>query len=376
MLQLSKSAKDVPDTAVFKGDLDQVRTVAEQAEPESEPRADTIRGSAALLRAISTSRQKRQLEEAKKLQEEHMQPIGENEEVEIDGLRRRRTIVQPQPGSLSRRKTLHPPLGLTHFPDDEEHNDADDDHHPGFSNRRSPSYSTWIGRIRSLSNRTPTAAPHTATFPLDGLNYSGREETLKPPPQPYPHSTPSSPGASQSAHGAGGVPTSPSAIRWGSTPDPKSDSRARSPHLQPPPPPPHSARRQFSFQNVFSRSKSHDSSSGDRDGVGFLSGRSSSRSGNRTTEEERLGLVHGDSRTTLAGPAGAVDGAGSDSDDSLADDLPSYKSDPDDRDDDAKSFAVAREHDSSRRHARRKDDDGDGEKYHDSRGRHERDGYF
>src|ERR1700759_3682715 len=52
LLQLSKSAKDVPDTAVFTGDLDQVRTVAEQEEPEYEPRADTMRGTAAIIRAI------------------------------------------------------------------------------------------------------------------------------------------------------------------------------------------------------------------------------------------------------------------------------------------------------------------------------------
>lgn len=44
LLQLSKSSKDVPDAAVFNGDLDQVRTVAEQEEPESEPKADAIRG--------------------------------------------------------------------------------------------------------------------------------------------------------------------------------------------------------------------------------------------------------------------------------------------------------------------------------------------
>src|ERR1019366_8242663 len=46
LLQLSKSAKDVPDTAIFTGDPDQVRTVAEQEEPEYEPRADTMRGTA------------------------------------------------------------------------------------------------------------------------------------------------------------------------------------------------------------------------------------------------------------------------------------------------------------------------------------------
>src|ERR1700761_6568205 len=92
LLQLSKSAKDVPDTAVFTGDLDQVRTVAEQEEPEYEPRADTIRGSAALLRGLSQSRHKRETMEIHRLKEEHMRPIGEDDPVEWDGLRRRRTI--------------------------------------------------------------------------------------------------------------------------------------------------------------------------------------------------------------------------------------------------------------------------------------------
>ena len=52
LLQLSKSAKDVPDAAVFKGDLDQVREVAEQEQPETEPKADAIRGTAAIIRAV------------------------------------------------------------------------------------------------------------------------------------------------------------------------------------------------------------------------------------------------------------------------------------------------------------------------------------
>lgn len=42
LLQLSKSAKNVPDTEVFRGDLDQVRTVAEQEEPEYEPKAGKL----------------------------------------------------------------------------------------------------------------------------------------------------------------------------------------------------------------------------------------------------------------------------------------------------------------------------------------------
>ncbi len=56
LLQLSKSAKDVPDAAVFKGDLDQVREVATQEDPEYEPKADSIRGAASIIRRISTTR--------------------------------------------------------------------------------------------------------------------------------------------------------------------------------------------------------------------------------------------------------------------------------------------------------------------------------
>ena len=52
LLQLSKSAKDVPDAAIFKGDLDQVREVAEQQESETEPKADAIRGTAAIIRRL------------------------------------------------------------------------------------------------------------------------------------------------------------------------------------------------------------------------------------------------------------------------------------------------------------------------------------
>jgi hypothetical protein len=63
LLQLAKSSKDVPDTAVFKGEFDEVRTIAEQKEPEYEPRADTIRGGAAIVRAMSRTRTKRQAED-------------------------------------------------------------------------------------------------------------------------------------------------------------------------------------------------------------------------------------------------------------------------------------------------------------------------
>jgi hypothetical protein len=137
LLQLSKSAKDVPDTAVFSGDVDQVRTMAEQEEPEYEPRADTMRGTAALIRSMSQVRHKRETKDVMRIKEEHMAPIGEGEEVEWDGLRRRRTMSSPRTPQMrpnsQRRRTIHPPLGMSHFPEEtEEDPDPDNGMHPGF----------------------------------------------------------------------------------------------------------------------------------------------------------------------------------------------------------------------------------------------------
>ncbi|KAI6245028.1 putative magnesium transporter NIPA4 [Erysiphe necator] len=132
LLQLSKSAKDVPDTAVFTGDLDQVRTIAEQEQPESEPKADAIRGTAAIVRKISDSRQKWELQEAKRLHEEKkldLRAIGENnnQDFQWDGLRRRATtqsmllrspIITVRDSGRALSPNLHPPLGMSQFPSD------------------------------------------------------------------------------------------------------------------------------------------------------------------------------------------------------------------------------------------------------------------
>ncbi|PNY25232.1 Magnesium transporter NIPA2 [Tolypocladium capitatum] len=130
LLQLSKSAKDVPDTAVFNGDLDQIQTIAEQEQPETEPKADAIRGTAAILRRISQARQRMEAEELKRLREERMaetmEPISEDglPQYEWDGLRRRKTMASsmrarpattPTPSSPTARSP-HPPLGMSHFP--------------------------------------------------------------------------------------------------------------------------------------------------------------------------------------------------------------------------------------------------------------------
>ena len=87
LLQLSKSAQDVPDAAVFRGDLDQVKEVAQLEQPEFEPKADAIRGAAAIVRRLSSCRREREEEESRRVVEERMQ-MG-SEEVQWDGLRRR-----------------------------------------------------------------------------------------------------------------------------------------------------------------------------------------------------------------------------------------------------------------------------------------------
>lgn len=280
MLQLSKSAKDVPDAAVFKGDLDQVRTVAEMEEPEYEPRADTIRGGGAILRSISKARSEKQLMEVKRLQEEHMQPIGEGETVEFDGLRRRKTVLDPnRPPTRSGtvvHKTVHPPLGMSHFPED----DSDDDttYHPGFFQRlrsrgKSQSSSNAPVDLASLppaSSDGPTGKNDYTRAMQTDTSYKPHETTIQFGTLPHP-------------------------------PHPQDPSFEDAPgELHAPRPPPHIAKRQFSFQNVFSRKRS-ESGTGSSIMARPVSrhSRKGSREGKDATEEERLGLVKGDSRILL-----------------------------------------------------------------------------
>ncbi|RYN37218.1 hypothetical protein AA0115_g1053 [Alternaria tenuissima] len=297
LLQLSKSAKDVPDSAVFKGDLDQVRTVAEMEEPEYEPRADTLRGGAAILRSLSKARSHKELAEAKKIQEEHMEPIGEGEQVEFDGLRRRKTVLDPsRPPTRSATvvRTIHPPLGMSQFPTDES-DDDNDSFHPGFFQR-------LRSRGKSTSSRGSSHAPGTSGMGM-GM------QTLP--------SIPQADGASDRESDAGSykqtmmtqdTPYKPldSHIHFASLPDPPRhghDRQDSSDSLAPPRPPPHMAKRQFSFQNVFSRNRpdSTGESSSSRRPASRHS-RKSSKEGKAAataTEEERLGLVKGDSTNLL-----------------------------------------------------------------------------
>ncbi|KAL9105087.1 MAG: hypothetical protein Q9163_000005 [Psora crenata] len=335
LLQLSKSAKDVPDTAVFSGDLDQVRTVAEQEEPESEPKADAIRGTAAIIRRISQSRQKMEAAEAKRVHEDRMrdqmETIGENEQVEWDGLRRRKTVLDG-PGSISRRKTSHPPLGMTHFPEDWEEPDSrppsTDVHGGGVfrghlfdsfrrKNQRKDSIPAYS---RTLHTPLTTKRTEIPQRPFTEIVVSSKvdEDTSYHPPSAddsmelgHIYGLPS--GLQRSASSAERQHNR--AIGWAETvSDRPLASRGNANNLAAPTPPPHHTKRQFSFQNVFHKNRGNTASSTESTGepprsssrLGLGSRRSSKeRAGHsrkKTTEEERLGLVKGDSNAMLPSP--------------------------------------------------------------------------
>lgn len=299
LLQLSKSAKDVPDAAVFSGDLDQIQTIAEQEQPETDPKADAIRGTAAILRQISRRRLRMEADELKRLHEEKrmeaMDPIeeGQQTEWEWDGLRRRRTMTYrsgtvssrgrtaPSPPPSSGRHAppppstprVHPPLGMSHFPPSD---DEDDDY-----NDRSTIFSSIAGTIRGRARGF--------------TNFSGRhyeednsDDKARSPMHPVPLTEIAVPRDK---------PDDESDAYFGQTREHVFDRqdteyRGASSHsnqsLAPPTPPPHGGnmsgtRRQFSFHNVFRRPHSSRSTSGVEE----------------PTEEERQGLVKEDSR----GPA-------------------------------------------------------------------------
>lgn len=313
LLQLSKSAKDVPDAAVFKGDLDQVREVAEQEQPESEPKADAIRGAAALIRRISVSRQKMEEQEARRLREEKLQdqlePLRENEEVHWDGLRRRKTIIGDSGyGPPVRRKTIHPPLGMSHFPEPDE-DEHDDEERQG------------SGFFESLRNRTASVIrpnrQHSMTDPTDArspMHPVALTEINIHNKQPDTPIVPYGPGSLEEAE----------EHIYGMPPSLRNQKTAYSPRSKPlpnkpsnaslaPNPPPHGNRRQFSFTNVFNRKSNASRNDGaddlvpppSRAGMGSRSSSSHDvkRAMKNATEEERLGLVKGDSHYALLSDA-------------------------------------------------------------------------
>lgn len=276
LLQLSKAAKDVPDTAIFKGDLDQIHTIAEQEQPETEPKADAIRGTAAIVRRISQARIRMEEDEFRRLHEEKMmdsmQPINEDgqplPEYEWDGLRRRRTNTlgsrRPVTANTSQAsatpaptvttqppRSPHPPLGMSRFPDDWDDQQTEHHHH---DDDRSTIFSSIAGSFIRGRGRSRT----TATLPTyDEEGYSNEDARQRSVPlnevppslrQQYNEKEEEAGGSQQREHPA--FYQQDTSYRGASS---AGRSNRSGGSLKPPTPPPHSAKRQFSFNRVFRR---------------------------------------------------------------------------------------------------------------------------
>ncbi|KAI1775053.1 DUF803-domain-containing protein [Hypoxylon cercidicola] len=329
LLQLSKSAKDVPDTAVFSGDLDQIHTIAEQEQPETEPKADAIRGAAAIVRRFSTARQKMEEQEFRRLHEEkeleRLAPVSEDgqQTFEWDGLRRRRTTL----GSYRSRamtspspvNTPHPPLGRSRFPTEEELAEER-------SRQMSPGMlSSITGTIRSRARsillpghpdfqgdhdpavQSPMHPVQLTNIAVPGQKY-GNEASPYGTSRDHIYGLPEGlrkteySGAASIASGSTGRH-----IQFTETLKPSASVAS----LAPPTPPPHgevpSARRQFSFQNVFRRHQADGAQDQElsssqnppppRHGLGLRGYSDRQVQAKNATEEERLGLVKGDSHS-------------------------------------------------------------------------------
>ncbi|XDG09286.1 hypothetical protein ABKA04_008901 [Annulohypoxylon sp. FPYF3050] len=355
LLQLSKSAKDVPDSAVFAGDLDQIHTIAEQEQPETEPKADAIRGTAAIVRRISQARMRMEQEEFRRLREEkemeRLAPVSEDGQqiYEWDGLRRRRTtmassfrsrsVATPSPVNTP----AHPPLGRSRFPTAEE---LEEDR----NRQMSPSLlSSIAGTIRSRTRsvllpghpdfhqgdhnphvQSPMHPMQLTDIAVPGQKY-GTEASPYGTSQDHVYGLPDSLRKTEYT-GAAGVASASDGrhIQFMDAPRPSASVNS----LAPPTPPPHgevpSARRQFSFQNVFRRHQADSTqeqalppsrSLPSRHGIGSRGYSERQAQVKNATEEERLGLVKGDSHTTPPRPRyDNDDDDESDDDDVYADD--------------------------------------------------------
>ncbi len=257
-----------------------------------------------------------ELEELRRMREEKLQETleavsedGTTPQYQWDGLRRRRTGTfsshrTPTPATVHLAPpTPHPPLGWSHFPTDEELAEA--------SRPVSPALSSIMGTIR-----------HRARSVL----LPGHPDFRKPSSDASKVQSPMHPVQLTSIAVAGSNPTALGDYPPGTS---ASDDPSRSTrHVQfghnisddasdvPPTPPPHTTtRRQYSFQNMFRRHQAHappgtsdnnDPSSTDHHPTRPTSSRHGLRSrgysntqARGATEEERLGLVKGDSNNQL-----------------------------------------------------------------------------
>ncbi|KAK6355038.1 hypothetical protein TWF696_004164 [Orbilia brochopaga] len=323
LLQLSKSAKEVPDTAVFRGDLDQVKVVAEQEEPESEPKADAIRGTAAIIRRMSTIRKQAETREMQQIQEDQLRDMRDKDHlnpnvvVEWDGLRRRVSFAndktaggRPRRNTSASQHTRNAPPTLSRLEEMEEGRASMD-----------------MMRLATLQSRSQGDLRNTEPVPIDQLALPD-SVTQRKHRKDIPASPETTPKKSISL-----VPSSPEHRPWffggrsrgNSAADPPAMSLDDEKHaddgmLRPDTSQTSKARRQFSFQGIFSRlGREHhhqpvqqddggDSDTGESPGPVVATGgavspqrpkpsRESSKPSSLTrvqTEEERLGLVTGD----------------------------------------------------------------------------------
>jgi len=303
---LSKSAKDVPDAAVFKGDLDQVREVAEQEQPETEPKADAIRAGASIVRRFSLTRQRMEQEEARRLRQDtlrdHLESLAENEIVEWDGLRRRKTVIlNPEFGPPVRRKTIHPPLGMSRFPDPTEEEQREREHSQILTRLRT--------RAKSIfrPNQPEPDPNHPVKSPTDPVRLT---EINVHPSKPDPSTRQYGPGSFEEAQEhIYGYELKDSHKPM---PSPRSKPLPARPKSQASqsslaPQPTQTAHRQFSFTDLFHRNSrspdpTFDLRPSSRSGIGSRQGGAANeqrRAMKNATEEERLGLVKGDSHAAL-----------------------------------------------------------------------------
>ena len=327
LLQLSKSAKDVPDAAVFAGNLDQIHTIAEQEQSETEPKADAIRGAAAIVRRFSTARQKMEVAELKRLHQEKLTeslaPVSEDgqPEFEWDGLRRRKTVygsvrsrdtrsrAMTTPSPFNPVQEQHPPLGMSRFLSEEELTERDRPMSPALSSV----FGTIRNRTRSVFSTTHPNFSHDSHHVQSPMHPVQLTEIAVPSQDVHEEAYPAHYGLprGETAYGGSGDSVSSGGRHIQFVGDNRNVSHGSDASL-PPTPPPHSARRQFSFQNVFKRHQHHGQVAGDGSQEPPPPPRSrpyvaprgySNPQVKGATEEERLGLVKGDSRNSQSMPS-------------------------------------------------------------------------
>ena len=256
------------------------------------------------------------------------------------------TSRSPNPFTLPRTPTTghaqqaHPPLGMSHFPTEDELAEHDRPGSPG-------ALSSIVGTIRSRARSV--LLPGHPDF-QQGRHDTGINPKIQSPMHPVQLTEISVPAqkvgeGSNSPYGEYGLPSKTAyegaagVAAAGSTVSVNSSARrvqfggdnrkaslaaSDGSSLGPPPtPPPHTTRRQFSFQNVFKRHQQHAQGDAAHDAAGdaghhfFPSIHAAARPATRplssrgysnpqvkgATEEERLGLVKGDSNVSQSTPA-------------------------------------------------------------------------